>query len=307
MTAHDLGPAWSATEGGARKSDQLDSKIASKNTKSAITTQAFNWRAHLAVHPAAEAFPLLSEKELKELAGDIKRNGLQTSIVIWSPEANAKCQLLDGRNRLDALVLIGQLAVDEQARLCIKKAHGTLEPIDQQHIVGGDPEKLAYSLNHHRRHLTPEQKRELIARQLKKTPEASDRQIGKQIKADNKTVAAVRGDLERREEIPHVEVRADTKGRKQPAKKKTPRKPSTPKPEREAKQKKKIERRELEAAHAHIDELEAAREHDKDIAEKLRMAEFKIIGLESEIGDLKRENAELRQALENAKAKETAS
>jgi hypothetical protein len=214
MTAHDLGPAWSATEGGARKSDQLDSKIASKNTKSAITTQAFNWRAHLAVHPAAEAFPLLSEKELKELAGDIERNGLQTSIVIWSPEANAKCQLLDGRNRLDALALIDQLAVDEQGRLCIKKGDGTLEPIDQQHIVGGDPEKHAYSLNLHRRHLTPEQKRELIARLLKKTPEASDRQIGKQIKADNKTVAAVRGDLERREEIPHVEVRADTKGRK---------------------------------------------------------------------------------------------
>src|SRR5215471_5534126 len=63
----------------------------------------------------------------------------------------------DGRNRLDALALIGQLAVDEQGRLCIRKTDGTLEPIDQQHIVGGDPEKHAYSLNLHRRHLTPEQ------------------------------------------------------------------------------------------------------------------------------------------------------
>jgi len=143
---------------------------------------------------------------------------------------------------------------------------------------------------------------------LKKKTEASDRQIAKQLKVvTDKTVGAVRSKLERRAEIPHVEKRADTKGRKQPAKKKTPRKPSAPKPEREAKKKKKVERRELEAAHAHIDELEAAREHDKDLAEKLRMAEFKIIGLESEIGDLKRENAELRQALENAKAKETAS
>jgi hypothetical protein len=46
-------------------------------------------------------------------------------------------------------------------------------------------------------------------------------------------------------------------------------------------------RREGEAAQAHAQELEAAREHDKDLAEKLRAAEIKIIGLESEIADLK--------------------
>jgi hypothetical protein len=302
MTINGSGPTSTAVESGARK-DQLVGSIASENTKSATANQdgcanqVVNWRDRLPVHPAADVFPLMSEKELKELAGDIKRNGLQTSIVIWSSEANATCQLLDGRNRIDALAMIGQLAFDEQGRLCIKKADGTLEPIDQQHIVGGDPEKHACSLNLHRRHLTPEQKRELIARLLKKTPEASDRQIGKQIKADNKTVAAVRGDLERREEIPHVEIRADTKGRKQPAKKKNA------KPKRSASQ----DQRELETKQAHINELEAAREHDQDLAEQLRLAEIKIIGLESEIGDLKRENAELRQALENAKAKETAS
>jgi hypothetical protein len=301
MTINGSGPTSTTVESGARK-DQLVGSIASENTKSTANqdwraNQVVNWRDRLPVHPAADVFPLMSEKELKELAGDIKRNLLKTSIVIWSPEANAKCQLLDGRNRLDALALIDQLAVDEQGRLCIKKADGTLEPIDQQHVVGGDPEKHAYSLNLHRRHLTPEQKRELIARLLKKTPEASDRQIGKQIKADNKTVAAVRGDLERREEIPHVEVRADTKGRKQPAKKKNAR------PKRSASQ----DQRELEAKQAHINELEAAREHDQDLAEQLRLAEIKIAGLEGEIGDLKRENAELRQALENAKAKETAS
>src|SRR5262245_38667301 len=42
------------------------------------------------------------------------------------------------------------------------------------------------------------------------------------------------------------------------------------------------DQRELEAARAYAAELEAAREHDRDLAEKLRAAEIKIVGLESE-------------------------
>jgi hypothetical protein len=34
------------------------------------TNQTVCWRNHLAVHPAAEAYPLLAEKELKQLADD---------------------------------------------------------------------------------------------------------------------------------------------------------------------------------------------------------------------------------------------
>jgi len=62
-------------------------------------------------------------------------------------------------------------------------------------------------------------------------------------------------------------------------------------------------RRDIEADQAHIAELEAAREHDRDLAEKLRAAELKIVGLENEIAELKQENAELRAQLEAAKAK----
>ena len=85
---------------------------------------------------------------------------------------------------------------------------------------GHDPYDLALSLNIHRRHLTPEQRRELIASVLKAKPEASNLSIAKQVKADDKTVASVRRELEGRSEIPNVENRTDTKGRKQPAKKK---------------------------------------------------------------------------------------
>ena len=253
---------------------------------------AFHWRDRLPVHSAAEAFPLLSEKGLKELAGDIKRNGLRTEIVIWSPEGSDEKYLLDGRNRLDALALLECLAVEEHGRLCTKDDDGTLREIEMRQIVGGDPEKLAYSLNVHRRHLPPELKRDLIAQLLKKQPEASDRQIGKQIKADNKTVAAVRSDLERREEIPHVKVRTDAKGRNQPARKQR----KTAKPKRDTLR----DQRELEKAQAHIAELEAAREQDNDLAERLRVAEIKIVGLESKIIELRGENAALRQKLEAA-------
>jgi hypothetical protein len=43
----------------------------------------FDWRAHLKVHRAADLFPMMSETELQELAGDIRRNGLQTPILLW--------------------------------------------------------------------------------------------------------------------------------------------------------------------------------------------------------------------------------
>ena len=61
--------------------------------------------------------------------------------------------------------------------------------------------------------------------------------------------------------------------------------------------------REIEAKDAHIKELETAREHDRDLAEQLQAAKIRITGLESEIAELKQENAELRAQLEAAKAK----
>jgi hypothetical protein len=57
---------------------------------------------------------------------------------------------------------------------------------------------------------------------------------------------------------------------------------------------------EVEAAQAHAAEIEASREHDR---EELHEAKRKIIALESEIADLKREDADLRAQLDAAKAK----
>jgi hypothetical protein len=77
-----------------------------------------SWRDVYPVHPAADVFPLMSEEELTELAQDIKKNGLQTPILLWEEVTEApkevgdkrkkgKVYVLDGRNRLDALEKLG--------------------------------------------------------------------------------------------------------------------------------------------------------------------------------------------------------
>ena len=73
------------------------------------------------------------------------------------------------------------------------------------------------SANIRRRHLTTKQKRDLLAKLIKANPDQSDRQIADVANVDNKTVATVREGMEEREEIPHVETRTDSAGRKQPA------------------------------------------------------------------------------------------
>ena len=60
-----------------------------------------SWRDHLKIHPAAELFPLMSEPELRELGEDIRANGLLSPIIIDDEK------LVDGRNRLDAIALLG--------------------------------------------------------------------------------------------------------------------------------------------------------------------------------------------------------
>jgi hypothetical protein len=170
----------------------------------------------------------MSPDGLKALGEDIKAHGLKTDIVLWSAtdKDDAPVYLLDGRNRLDAMAAVGLLRLrkDDDNYGCLAEQPSCKGYI--RVVEGADPYALVFSLNIHRRHLTAEQKRELIAKLLEADPNKSDRQIGRIIKADNKTVASVRAEKEAREELPHVETRTDSKGRKQPAKKsKKPTKP----------------------------------------------------------------------------------
>ena len=173
-----------------------------------ITPASKSWRDTFPIHPACELFPPISADELRTLGEDIRAKGLQNRIALWAADPNSKKFLLDGRNRLDAMELVG------------------LDPCSCSQVTlygnqGVDPHTYVISANIHRRHLTGEQKRELIAKLLKATPEKSDRQISETVKADHKTVASVRAEKISTGEIPQLTktVGKDGKTRKQPAKK----------------------------------------------------------------------------------------
>jgi hypothetical protein len=187
-----------------------------------------SWRDTFQVHAACEMFPPMSPDELCALGKDIKKNGLVSPIAITTRKV-AKgwdYQLLDGRNRLDAMELVGiSFKVALENGQCWLQIPGLGQQVYPALKVadGGayaDPYAYVLSANIHRRHLTTEQKRDLIAKVLKAQPEKSDRQIATAAKTDHKTVASVRAEQEARGEIPHVSTRTDTKGRQQPAKRK---------------------------------------------------------------------------------------
>jgi hypothetical protein len=77
-------------------------------------------------------------------------------------------------------------------------------------------------MNIHRRHLTTEQKRELIAKLLKSKPEQSNRSVAKTVGVSHHTVDAVRDDLEAGGQIAHHEKRIGSDGVEQPTTKPTP-------------------------------------------------------------------------------------
>ena len=177
-----------------------------------------SWRDVLPVHPAAKLFPLMSEEELRELARDIKKHTLRERPVFYADPELGIC-VLDGRNRLDALELIGREVVNADGQL--------LQSSSFSIIKGGrtfDPVAFVLSKNLHRRHLTPEQKRELIARLIKQTPNKSDRQIAEQTKTSPTTVGKIRKNSEATGDVSKLDARTDTKGRKQPSTK--PKKPA---------------------------------------------------------------------------------
>jgi hypothetical protein len=72
----------------------------SENAKDVIEAFERGEVLELRLHPAAEIFPRLAKRELKELADDIKKNGLRDKITLH-PEGS----ILDGNNRFKACLL----------------------------------------------------------------------------------------------------------------------------------------------------------------------------------------------------------
>ena len=153
---------------------------------------------------------------LPDLVGD-DYLALKTSIaesgvlipLVYDAETN---ELVDGHQRARAVAEL--------------RAEGTAvaEPMKQLRHFGSDEERIAFvvSSNVQRRKLSSAQRRDLVAEALRRLPSLSDRRLALMSGVDGKTVAAVRGELVGRAEIPHVETRADTLGRQQPARRLRP-------------------------------------------------------------------------------------
>lgn len=97
------------------------------------------WPPYIAVHPAAELFPLMDEADLDVLAADIALNGLRMPIV-----RDTDGRILDGRNRYLA---------------CQRKGHKPAYIVET-----GEPWQYVISTNLHRRHLTDGQRAMIAAR-----------------------------------------------------------------------------------------------------------------------------------------------
>jgi ParB-like chromosome segregation protein Spo0J len=149
-------------------------------------------------HPLADMFPLIEGKAFEKFAENIKAHGVDEPIVLFEGK------ILDGRNRYLAGVEVGF-------------------EVPTWQFVGSEQEAREFVIRRNIicRHLTNEQKRDIIEKLLKADPEKSDRQIAEQAKVDHKTVGAVRAEGEARGEFPHVPKRSDTKGRRIPSTKKS--------------------------------------------------------------------------------------
>ncbi len=120
---------------------------------------------------AFQVMPPLSAEEYAALRDDIAERGIVVPVVVDQHD-----RLLDGHHRrqiadelqIDCPVEVRQVADDEDAR------------------------NVALALNLARRHLTREQRRELIAREAEARPGDSDRAIARRLGCSPSTVAAVR-------------------------------------------------------------------------------------------------------------------
>ena len=124
-------------------------------------------------HDLSKLFPPISEEDFGKLVADIKANGLHQHIVRYQGK------ILDGNNRYRACSLAG------------------IEPTFAEFTgIDADAQRYVISANIHRRHLSPDQRRDIIAALLKANPSQSNRGIAEQAKASHHTVGDVRKELE---------------------------------------------------------------------------------------------------------------
>jgi ParB-like chromosome segregation protein Spo0J len=148
--------------------------------------------------------PRLSDEEYRALEASIAEHGIQVPILVDEHKA-----IIDGHHRKE---IADRLGIDCPRRFAI-------DLTDEQKRT------LALSLNLDRRHLSREQKRELVERSLKADPGLSDRQHAERTGVSPTTVGSARSRLEESGDVSNLDTRTDSAGRTQPASK-----PKSPEP-----------------------------------------------------------------------------
>jgi DNA methylase len=121
--------------------------------------------------------PALPYEQFIALRDNIAVNGVLVPILIDSD--GPRREIIDGNYR--------KAIADELGYDCPE--------IVQPNLTDEEKRTMARALNLARRHLTQEQKRQLVADQLAETPDRSNRWIGKQMGVHHGTVAAVRSEM----------------------------------------------------------------------------------------------------------------
>jgi hypothetical protein len=143
--------------------------------------------------------PALPYDQFMALRDNIAVNGVLVPILVDNDGPRRK--VIDGNYR--------RAIADELAYECPE--------IIKEGLADDEMRTMARALNLARRQLSQEQKRQLVADQLRETPNRSNRLIGKQLGVHHATVASVRAEMENTGQIIQCAKRLGEDGRVQPA------------------------------------------------------------------------------------------
>jgi hypothetical protein len=179
----------------------IDTSLKSIAANSAVADDEFKFE----FHPLADKFPLMESDELRKLANDIVVNGLMEKITLFEGK------ILDGRNRYRACQLAA--TVKDKKFKFVRTDFRELR-------CDVNPVAFVISANIHRRHLTAEQKRDLLATLIKLDPTKSNRQIAEQAKVSHHTVGEVREGLEATGQVAQLDGTTGKDGKKRKTRRK---------------------------------------------------------------------------------------
>jgi hypothetical protein len=159
---------------------------------------------HTARYEPILTLPPLSTEDYEALRDNIAVHGVLVPILVDSSGPVRK--IIDGNYR--------KRIADELGYVCPE--------IVQEGLEEEEKRTLARALNLARRQLNREQRRQLIADQLRETPNRSNRWVARQLGVHHATVASVRAELEGTGQIIHCPFHLGADGRIQPAQRAVP-------------------------------------------------------------------------------------